>query len=49
MLDLAPRGVCLADIVTNIAGALLPHRFTITYKRLSILCGTFRHVTMPCR
>ena len=30
LLDLAPGGVCLAAIVTNRAGALLPHPFTLT-------------------
>ena len=29
-LDLAPDGVCLAKGVTSPAGALLPHRFTLT-------------------
>ena len=28
--DLAPGGVCRADRVTPVAGALLPHRFTLT-------------------
>ena len=30
LLDLAPGGVCLAVPVTRTAGALLPHRFTLT-------------------
>ena len=28
--DLAPGGVCLAGQVASVAGALLPHRFTLT-------------------
>jgi hypothetical protein len=32
-LDLAPGGVCRADSVTRTAGALLPHRFTLTCAR----------------
>ena len=30
LLDLAPDGVCLARLVTQPAGELLPHRFTLT-------------------
>ena len=30
LFGLAPSGVCLANRVTSIAGALLPHRFTLT-------------------
>ncbi len=30
LLGLAPGGVCRADRVTPVAGALLPHRFTLT-------------------
>jgi hypothetical protein len=30
LFDLAPSGVCLAKPVTRPAGALLPHRFTLT-------------------
>ena len=38
LLGLAPDGVYRADAVTDIAGALLPHRFTLTCDR-----STFRH------
>jgi len=30
LFGLAPDGVCLADRVAPAAGALLPHRFTLT-------------------
>jgi hypothetical protein len=51
-LDLAPGGVCLATEVTPGAGALLPHRFTLTcdagpkaaVHRRFIFCGTFLRV-----
>ena len=54
---LAPGGVCRAIPVTRDAGALLPHRFTLTCARpvapaghrRSVLCGTFRQVTLPGR
>src|SRR3984893_16117683 len=39
--DLAPGGVCQAARVTPSAGALLPHRFTLT-------CGTFRRPSAVC-
>jgi hypothetical protein len=48
--DLAPGGVYRADRVTPAAGALLPHRFTLTCAhpgarhRRSVLCGTFLQV-----
>ncbi len=46
LLGLAPDGVYLARLVTQPAGALLPHRFTLTRRASvpvwrSILCGTF--------
>jgi len=46
---LAPSGVCRATRVTPGAGALLPHRFTLTCARRaghrrSVLCGTFLRV-----
>jgi hypothetical protein len=47
-LDLAPGGVYLAVRVTPDAGALLPHRFTLTgarRHRRSVLCGTVPRVT----
>jgi len=52
LFDLAPGGVYQAARVTPGAGALLPHRFTLTglgacrrrYRR-SVLCGTFPRVT----
>ncbi len=51
-LDLAPGGVCRATRVTPGAGALLPHRFTLTCgdswiagaHRRSVFCGTFLRV-----
>jgi len=44
--DLAPGGVCRATPVARGAGALLPHRFTLTGRnRRSVLCGTFLRVT----
>ena len=51
LLGLAPSGVCRAARVTPDAGALLPHRFTLTCAgpearhRRSVLCGTFLRVT----
>src|ERR1700675_3011569 len=51
LLDLAPSGVCRAARVTPGAGALLPHRFTLTcdadppdVHRRSVFCGTFLRV-----
>ena len=32
LFGLASRGVCLASLVTQSAGELLPHRFTLTYQ-----------------
>src|SRR5699024_12575149 len=46
--DLAPGGVYRAAPVTRGAGALLPHRFTLTAPqraRRSAFCGTFPRVT----
>ncbi len=46
--DLAPGGVYLAARVTPGAGALLPHRFTLTGvrgHRRSVFCGTVPRVT----
>ena len=44
--DLAPGGVCRAAPVARDAGALLPHRFTLTARRRrSVFCGTFLRVT----
>ena len=46
--DLAPGGVYLAARVTSDAGALLPHRFTLTsaWRRWrSVFCGTVPRVT----
>ena len=41
ILGLASGGVCLAIPVTRDAGALLPHRFTLTgLRRRSVFCGT---------
>jgi hypothetical protein len=36
LLDLASGGVCLAIPVTRNAGALLPHRFTLTTARVAV-------------
>jgi len=36
LLDLASGGVCLATPVTRNAGALLPHRFTLTTTRVAV-------------
>ena len=46
LLDLAPSGVYRAAPVAWSAGALLPHRFTLTDSdsRRSVLCGTFLRV-----
>jgi hypothetical protein len=33
LFGLAPDGVCQAEQVTLLAGALLPHRFTLTTRR----------------
>jgi hypothetical protein len=48
LFDLAPGGVCLARLVTQPAGELLPHRFTLTSlasmkrpARRSAFCCTF--------
>ena len=53
-LDLAPGGVYRAARVAPGAGALLPHRFTLTcdggaVHRRSVLCGTFLRVTSTGR
>jgi hypothetical protein len=45
LFGLAPGGVCRAAAVTSARGALLPHRFTLTFASLrpvrrSVLCGT---------
>src|SRR5581483_1827849 len=49
LFGLAPGGVCRAARVTPGAGALLPHRFTLTCAprghRRSVFCGTFLRVT----
>lgn len=45
-LDLAPSGVYRAGRVTSVAGGLLHHRFTLTYRgRRSVFCGTVPRVT----
>ena len=51
LLGLASGGVCLATPVTRNAGALLPHRFTLTTCEgwRSVFCGTFPRVTSDCR
>src|SRR6185369_14545895 len=36
LLGLASGGVCLATPVTRSAGALLPHRFTLTTARVAV-------------
>lgn len=51
LLGLAPGGVCRAVVVTDDAGGLLHHRFTLACAlsghRRSALCCTFRRVTPP--
>jgi len=54
LFGLAPGGVCRAGPVTRAAGALLPHRFTLTPESeldpgRSPLCGAVRGVTPPGR
>ena len=41
LLNLAPDGVCRASPVARVAGALLPHRFTLT-------CATRRRPSAVC-
>jgi len=54
LLSLASGGVFHALIVTNIAGVLLPHLFTLALIRRFIFCGTIpgvapaRHYLAPC-
>ena len=54
LLSLAPSGVFHALIVTNKAGVLLPHLFTLALIRRFIFCGTIprvapaRHYLAPC-
>ena len=54
LLSLAPGGVFHAPIVTNKAGVLLPHLFTLALIRRFIFCGTIprvapaRHYLAPC-
>ncbi len=52
LLGLAPDGVCLAGPVTRTAGALLPHRFTLTNSpsgipAIYLSVALFRRVTPP--
>jgi hypothetical protein len=51
LFGVAPRGACQADSVTGVAGALLPHRFTLTQPRLGGLFSVAlcRRVTPPRR
>ena len=46
-LGLAPGGVCRADRVTSVAGALLPHRFTLTCAGCPAIGGLFS-VALSC-
>ena len=52
-LGLAPGGVYLATTVTDRAGELLPHRFTLTRTPKGrwrfVFCGTVPHVTVGGR
>ena len=48
LLSLAPSGVFHALIVTNVAGVLLPHLFTLALMRRFIFCGTIPRVS-PAR
>ena len=50
LFGLAPGGVYLADRVAPATGELLPHRFTLTSRRVqrrSTLCCTFRRIAPP--
>ena len=50
LFDLAPGGVCRADRVTPVAGALLPHRFTLTCALPEgIAIGGLFSVALSCR
>ena len=50
LFDLAPGGVCRADRITPIAGALLPHRFTLTCALPGgIAIGGLFSVALSCR
>jgi len=49
MFDLAPGGVYQAALVTKRAGALLPHRFTLTCApRCLVAIGGFFSVALSC-
>jgi len=45
LLSLASSGVFHALAVTSLAGALLPHLFTLALIRRFIFCGTIPRVT----
>ena len=47
LFDLAPGGVCLAKLVTQPAGELLPHRFTLTVRNPQNK-GAVRRFTFCC-
>ena len=50
LFDLAPGGVYRADRVTPIAGALLPHRFTLTCMTpVGVTIGGLFSVALSCR
>jgi hypothetical protein len=50
LFDLAPGGVYQADRVTSVAGALLPHRFTLACAGPGGLAiGGFFSVALSCR
>ena len=50
LFDLAPRGVCLAALVTKRAGELLPHHFTHHHRSgWSTFCCTCRRRTLARR
>jgi hypothetical protein len=50
LFGLAPQGVCLAIDARARCGALLPHHFTLTFRRKAVsFCCTFRRVATPGR
>lgn len=52
LLDLASRGGYLAAAVTNNAGVLLPHRFTLAFpeeKAIHFSVALYRRITPPGR
>ena len=48
LFDLAPGGVCLARLVAQPAGELLPHRFTLTARKAREAVYFLLHFPGPC-